>query len=306
MEHTPPPFFKTGPSPLARLLTFALLSLALLVADANYKYLESLRQVAGVIVYPLQRIASAPASLARRAGEFFVAHSSLREENAQLRRDHLAEAVRAQQATLLASENVHLRALLEARQRLQERSTLAEVLYVARDPFSRRIVIDKGAQHEVRAGFPVVDASGVVGQVTRAYPLLAEVTLLTDKGHLVPVLNVRTGLRSVLAGTGVQGTLELQFSALNADVRKGDQLVTSGIDGVYPAGLPVAEVTSIEHNPAQLFATVTCRPLGSVGSHTRVFVMHSAIDFPPRPVEDVDTPSRGRKAGKGSKESKGG
>jgi rod shape-determining protein MreC len=301
MEHTPPPFFKTGASPLARLLIFSALSLVLLVADASYKYLETLRQVAAVVIYPLQRIAAAPASLARRAGEFFVTHSALREENAQLRQDSLTVATKAQLAKALESENAHLRTLLEVRQRLQEQSTLAEVLYVARDPFSRRIVIDKGAQHALRNGHPVIDGSGVVGQVTRVYPLLAEVTLITDKGHLVPVLNVRSGLRSVLAGTGVQGTLELQFAPLNADVQKGDQLVTSGIDGVYPAGLPVAEVVAIERNPALMFAKVTCRPLGSVGSHTRVFVVHAAAELLPRPVEDAEKSLRPRKGGRGGK-----
>jgi rod shape-determining protein MreC len=301
MEHTPPPFFKTGASPLVRLLVFSAFSLVLLVADARYKYLETLRQVAAVVIYPLQIVAAAPASLVRRAGEFFVTHSALREENAQLRQDNLVIATKAQQAKALESENVHLRTLLEVRQRLQDRSTLAEVLYVARDPFSRRIVIDKGAQHALRNGHPVIDGAGVVGQVTRVYPMLAEVTLITDKGHLVPVLNVRSGLRSVLAGTGVQGALELQFAPLNADVQKGDQLVTSGIDGVYPAGLPVAEVIAIEHNPAQMFAKVTCRPLGNVGSHTRVFVVHASAELPPRPVEEAEKSPRSRRGSKGSK-----
>lgn len=301
MEHTPPPFFKTGASPLARLLIFSALSLLLLVGDARYQYLETLRQVAAVIIYPLQRIAAAPASLARRAGDFFVTHSALREENAQLRQDNLLVSTKAQQVKALESENTHLRQLLEARQRLQDRSTLAEVLYVARDPFSRRIVIDKGTQHELRNGYPVIDGAGVVGQVTRVYPLLSEVTLITDKGHLVPVLNVRSGVRSVLAGTGVQGALELQFAPVNADVQKGDQLVTSGIDGVYPAGLPVAEVIAVEHNPAQMFAKVACRPLGNVGSHTRVFVVHAATESPPRPVEEAEKSRRGRRAAKGNK-----
>ncbi len=299
MEHAPPPFFKTGPTPFARLLAFSILSLALLAGDANYRYLETLRQIAAVIIYPLQRVAAAPMSLMRRAGELLVTHATLRDENAQLRQDNLAVATRVQQAKALESENAHLRTLLEVRQRLPERLTLAEVLYAARDPFSRRIVIDKGAQHEVRAGHPVVDASGVVGQVTRVYPMLSEVTLITDKGHLVPVLNVRSGLRSVLAGTGVQGALELQYAPLNADVQKGDQLVTSGIDGVYPAGLPVAEVVAIEHNPAQLFAKVMCRPLGSVGGHTRVFVVHAASELLPRPAEEVEKSLRSRKGRKG-------
>ncbi len=299
MEHSPPPFFKTGPTPFARLLTFSVLSLLLLVGDARYKYLEPLRQVAAIIIYPLQRAAAAPADLLRSAGEFFVTHGNLREENAKLRQENLAAGAKAQRAQGLESDNAQLRSLLEARQRLQEKSTLAEVLYAARDPFSRRIVIDKGAQQDVRNGYPVIDGAGVVGQVTRVYPMLAEVTLITDKGHLVPVLNVRSGLRSVLAGTGIHGALELQFSPLNADVQKGDQLVTSGIDGIYPAGLPVAEVVAIEHNPAQLFARVTCRPLGNVGGNPRVFVVHVASDMPPRPAEDADKSPRSRKSKKG-------
>jgi rod shape-determining protein MreC len=300
MEHTPRPFFRTGPTPLARLLTFSVLSLVLLAADARYKYLESLRQVAAVIIYPLQRAAAAPASLARYAGELFTTHGTLREENARLRREILAATARAQTAQALESENTHLRKLLEARERVTGKTTLSDVLYAARDPFSRRIVIDKGAQHELRNGYPVIDAAGVVGQVTRVYPMLAEVTLVTDKGHLVPVLNTRSGLRSVLAGTGVQGALELQFTPLNADVQKGDQLVTSGIDGVYPAGLPVAEVMSVEHNPAQLFARVLCRPFGNAGGNTRVLVVHAAADLPARPVDEMEKSSRGRKGAKGA------
>lgn len=299
MEHTPRPFFKTGPTPLVRLLTFSMLSLALLVADARYKYLESLRQVAAVIIYPLQRVAAAPVSLARYAGDLLTTHGTLRDENVRLRQDNLAAAARAQRTQALESENTRLRKLLEARERIDGKTTLAEVLYAARDPFSRRFIINKGVQHELRNGHPVIDADGVVGQVTRVYPMLAEVTLVTDKGHLVPVLNVRSGLRSVLAGTGVQGALELQFTPLNADVQKGDQLVTSGIDGIYPPGLPVAEVVAVEHNPAQLFARVLCRPLGNAGGNTRVFVVHTAPDLPARPVEEMEKAPRGRKGVKG-------
>lgn len=306
MEHTPPPFFKTGASPLARLLIFSALSVALLVADAGYQFLESLRQVAAVVIYPLQRIAAAPAHLISKAGEYFVGHSSLRDENAQLRQENLAAAAKAQQAAALASENAQLRRLLDIRERLQDRSSAAQILYAARDPFSRRIVIDKGAQHDIRNGYPVIDGAGVVGQVTRVYPLLAEVTLVTDKGHLVPVLNVRSGLRSVLAGTGIQGSLELQFTPLTADVQKGDQLVTSGIDGVYPAGLPVAEVTDLERNPAQMFAKIICRPLGNVGAQTRLFVVHAAPEMPPRPVEPAEKSPRARKGAKAEKTDKGG
>ena len=197
MEHQPPPFFKTGPTPLARLLIFSALSLVLLIADARFKYLTTLRQAASVVVYPLQRIARTPASIARRAGEFFVTHSSLREQNARLTQEHIANAVALQQLKALQAENAHLRGLLATRERVNTKSTLAEVLYAARDPFTRRIIIDRGLQHGVKTGQPVIDSIGVVGQVTQAYPWLSEVTLITDKGQLVPVLNVRNGLRAV-------------------------------------------------------------------------------------------------------------
>ena len=183
MEHTPPPFFKTGLSPLTRLLIFSALSLALLVADARFKHLDAIRQVAAVAIYPLQRIAAAPASpAAPRRRILLLPTPHCAEENTRLTQENLTSATLTQKTKALESENAHLRKLLGARERRSERSTLAEVLYAARDPFSQRIVIDKGTQHEVQNGQPVIDASGVVGQVTRVYPMLAEVTLISDKG----------------------------------------------------------------------------------------------------------------------------
>ena len=181
MEHSPPLFFKTGPTPLARLLIFSALSLAFLVADARFNYLVTLRQVAAVIVYPFQRIATAPAGIARRIGEFFVTHGSLREENSRLTRENFGNAALLLQREALRMENTQLRELLSARSRLDIEFNAAEVLYAARDPFTRKVVIDKGSQHEVRAGQAVVDNRGVIGQVTRVYPWLAEITLVTDK-----------------------------------------------------------------------------------------------------------------------------
>jgi rod shape-determining protein MreC len=300
MEHQPPPFFRTGPSPLARLLIFSTLSLALLVADARLKYLDTLRQVASVVIYPLQRIAGAPASIFQRASDFFVTNTSLRADNARLAQENLMHSSQLQQLGALQTENEHLRKLVDARARLTARTTLAEVLYAARDPFSRKIVIDQGSQNDVQGGLPVIDGIGVVGQVTRVYPWLAEVTLITDKGHLVPVLNTRNGLRAVLAGTGNDGALELKFVPLNADFEPGDQLVTSGIDGVYPPGLQVAQVANVERNAAFLFARIICKPLAGVTSHAQVLVVHAQQTIPERPVEEERPvikapPKRGRR-----------
>ena len=298
MEHQPPPFFKTGPTPLARLLIFSALSAAVLVADARFDYLSVLRQVAAVIVYPIQRIAAAPASIMRRAAEFFVTHASLRADNARLAGENLANAASLQQLMALQAENRQLRELLAARGRLEVKPVAAEVLYAARDPFSRKIVVDKGSQHDIRAGQPVIDQAGVVGQVTRVYPWLSEITLITDKGQFVPVQNLRNGLRAVLAGTGSDGALDLRFIPLNADYQNGDRLVTSGIDGVYPAGLPVARVSNVERNAAQLFARVTCTPLAGVSSYAHVLIVQGSRELPARPA-DEDGPARSKRAKKG-------
>ena len=298
MEHSPPPFFKRGPTPLVRLLLCVLLSVALLIADARYRYLDGIRQVVSVVVYPLQRLAGTPRVMLDAVGDFFVTHASLRAQNTKLSTQSLQDAVALRKYAALAAENAHLRELLAARQRYGESTVFAEVLYTARDPFTRKVVIDKGQQHGIRAGQPVIDQIGIIGQVTRIYPWLAEITLITDKEQAVPVQNLRNGLRAVIGGTANNGQLELKFIPLNADFQNGDQLVTSGIDGVYPPGLPVAEVFNVERNAAFLFARITCKPLAGVASHGQVLVLNWDNKSPERPAEEVK-PARTRKSRRG-------
>jgi rod shape-determining protein MreC len=250
-----------------------------------------------VVVHPLQWLVTAPRGLVSRVGEFFVSQATLKSENARLTEQNLANAVRLQRYDALAAENAHLRELLEARSRPEIESTTAEVLYSGRDPFSRRVVIDRGLQDKVLRGAPVIDARGVVGQVTRVYPWVSEVTLVTDKGQTVPVQNLRNGLRAVLAGRGGDGLLELMFVPLNADFQNGDKLVTSGIDGVYPPGLPVAEITQVERNAAELFARIVGRPLAGVAAHGHVLVLGWNPALPQPPAED-ETPQTRRKKGR--------
>ena len=298
MEYQAPPFFKTGPTPLARLLILSALSIALLISDARFGYLAPLRQVTAIVLYPLQRIAVAPISIARRVGDFFVTQGFLRSENERLAAENFANAAQLQELKALRAENIRLRALVDARERFSVSATAAEVVYAARDPFTRRLVIDKGTRDEIKAGQPVVDEKGLLGQVTRVYPWLSEVTLITDKSHFVPVQNLRNGLRAVLSGTGQDGVLALRFVPVNADHRNGDELVTSGIDGVYPPGLPVARVSRVERSATQLFAQITCAPLAGVSSHTQVLLLNVQRDLPPPPVEQKPPGSakaRGRK-----------
>jgi rod shape-determining protein MreC len=285
MEYTPPPLFNRGPTPLVRLLLCSLLSLGLLVADARYQYLDGIRQAVAVVLYPLQRLAGTPGTIFDRIGDFFVTQARLRADNTRLAEQNLQSAAKLRQFEALTAENTHLRELLGARARFPAGTIAAEVLYAGRDPFTRRVIVDKGSQADVKSGQPVIDEIGVVGQVTRVYPWLSEVTLITDKEQVVPVQNLRNGLRAVLAGTGNDGELELKFIPLNADFQSGDQLVTSGIDGVYPPGLPVAQVSNVERNAAFLFARITCKPLAGVASHAQVLIVNWENKIPERPPQ---------------------
>jgi len=285
MDHTPPPFFKRGPAPLVRLFFFASLSLALLVIDARFRYAEGLRSWLALAAYPVQRAATAPIDLLSAVGSFFSTQTHLVQENERLREKALAYSHDAQRYEAAHAEAAQLRRLIGAVDKLEVRATPAEVMYHGRDPYSHRLFIDRGAKHGVRPGSPVTDESGVIGQVTRVHALMSEVTLLTDRDQAVPVQVVRNGLRAVAFGGGASGMLELRFMAANADIQANDRLVTSGIDGTYPAGLPVAAVVRIERDAENAFARVVCRPAAGVDRGRFVLVVSDEAERPPRPEE---------------------
>jgi rod shape-determining protein MreC len=286
MDHTPPPFFKRGPAPLVRLFFFASLSLALLVIDARFRYAEGLRAWLALAAYPLQRAATAPVELVSSVGGFFSTQAQLVEENERLRAKALAYSHDAQRYEAAQAEAEHLRRLVGAQERLEVRVIPAEVMYNGRDPYSHKLFIDRGATHGVRPGSPVTDESGVLGQVTRVHALVSEVTLATDRDQAIPVQVVRNGLRAVAFGGGASGSLELRFMAANADIQTNDRLVTSGIDGTYPPGLPVATVMRIERDAENAFARVVCRPAAGVDRGRFVLVLTDETAKPPRPEED--------------------
>jgi rod shape-determining protein MreC len=285
MDHTPPPFFKRGPAPLVRLFFFASLSLALLVIDARFRYADGLRTWLALAAYPLQRAATAPIDLLSSVGSFFSTQTQLVEENERLRAKALAAAQDAQRYEAAQAEAASLRKLIGAQERLEVRAIPAEVMYNGRDPYSHKLFIDRGATHGVRPGSPVTDETGVVGQVTRVHALLSEVTLLTDRDQAIPVQVMRNGLRAIAFGAGASGTLELRGMAANADIQNNDRLVTSGIDGTYPPGLPVAQVTRIERDAENAYARVVCRPAAGVDRGRFVLVLSDETAKPPRPEE---------------------
>lgn len=282
LDHTPPPFFKRGPAPLAMLTLYVALAVSMLVLDSRFAYLGLLREAIATLIQPLQVLAHAPAHGLAQATEYFRSIDTLQDENQRLKRARLESAPQLLRLQQLEAENTRLRRLLSVSERQQASGQVARVLYTARDPFTRRIVIDKGQQDKIAAGLPVVDDAGVIGQVTRLYPFVAEVTLITDKSQAIPVQIVRNGLRSLVFGLG-DGRLELRFMPANADIQEGDLLVTSGLDGTYLPGLPVARVTHIEHDNAYSFAKIICAPVAGVENFAEVMVLATTEPLPPRP-----------------------
>jgi len=293
----PPAFFNRGPSPFARLAFLGIVSIALLFADTRYRYLENIRQVAAIVIYPVQRAAQMPGEALAYAATFFSSQRALADDNATLKRQLVAQSPAVQGYPLLQQDNARLAALLDLRQRYGGAATAVEVLYTGRDPFAQKLFVDKGADAGLVPGEAVVDADGVVGQVTRVFPFMAEVTLVSDKDHAVPVKVMRSGVRSVLFGSGAGRLPELRFTAPNADITVGDVLVTSGIDGTYPPGLAVAQVASLERDTGQMFARITARPLAGVDRSLHLLVLAQAAALPPQPEEPAggDTVKRGGK-----------
>lgn len=289
MDHAPPPFFKRGPAPLALLTFYIAVSVAIFVVNHRMRSLELFRQSIALIVDPVQRVAQTPGSMVDHVLVYFRGLDTLRDENQRLKQAQLVTAPNLQRLEHLEVENERLRRLLAVKDREKAKGEVAQILYTARDPYSRRIIIDKGQQSGITAGQPAIDEAGVVGQVTRVFPFSAEVTLVTDKDQAIPVQVVRSGQRSVVFGLG-NGQMELRYMPANADVKVGDLLVTSGLDGIFLPGFPVARVTSIERETAFAFARIYAVPLAAVENFGEVMVLSPREALPPRPPEPETRP----------------
>ena len=286
--HPSPPVFRRGLTPVARFFLLVGVCLVMLVADLQFRYLEVVRQVGTVVVHPLQRLAATPVEFFGNATVYVATLAEVQLENAELRRQQVEAAQRLLRFEQLERENEELRQLLGMSRALMVQSVAAEVIYDALDPFARKIIIDKGLRHGIRDGQAVVDARGMIGQVTRAYPVQSEVTLLTDKSQAVPVQVERSGVRGVLSGVG-QGQLELRFMPTDADIQAGDRLVTSGLDGMFLAGLPVATVVDVHTEGDNLFAQVRSDPVAHVERATQVLALAPVESELVQPVASTPT-----------------
>lgn len=278
-------FFNRGPSPAVRLVFFTVLSLLLLFVDVRYRYLESTRSALSVLVAPIQQLATMPGALWQQVGEFFTTQRRLVDENKSLHQQHQQDAAWLSQYQALQLENQQLRNLMELAQRGEFTAQLAEIVYAERDVFKRRVLVNKGESAAVQTGQVVMDDVGIVGQITRVYPWLAEVTLITEKDHAVPVQVLRNGLRSIVFGAGDTSRLSLRYMPVSSDIQNGDVLVTSGIDGIYPPGIPVARVEKVERDVAYPFARIICLPLAGVDNHRHLLILSGLPKPPERPME---------------------
>ena len=302
LDRSPPPFFKQGPSAFTRLLFFSALAILLMVADARWKMTQPVRVAVAVVLQPVQSALLVPVRGWEMASSYFSGVEEARTLYARTQLQLAEQAVRVTRMAQLERENERLRGLLTLRPRIEVGSLAAEVLYDAPDPYTRKVVIDRGRRHGVALGSPVIDERGVLGQVTRVFPAVSEVTLLVDRDQAIPVLNVRTGVRGVAYGDPVteRGSgMELRFMPANTDIREGDLLTTSGVDGLYPSGLPVATVVRVERRADSAFARIYCAPLARTNAARHVVVLtplaERALPSPPPAPAASSAAGRGRR-----------
>ena len=300
LDSSPPAFFKQGPSAVSKLLFFSALSVLLMVADARFGVTQPLRATLSVALYPVQWLAMRPQALAEYSCDYMQARDVAQASERDAREQLLVQARRSGQVEQLALENKQLRELLDLSKRLESKGIAAEVLYDAADPYTRKLIINKGLMDGIKASSPVMDEHGILGQVTHVLPLVSEVTLVTDREHSIPVLNTRTGARGVAYGeSGGAPLLELRFMATNADIEVGDILSTSGVDGIYPPGVLVGKVTKVERRAETAFARILCEPVGRVQGARHVMVLEPLSDqLPPRPHFEKQVPVAAQKGGR--------
>jgi rod shape-determining protein MreC len=296
LDRTPPPFFRQGPSALTKLTFFSALALLLMVADTRFQITQPVRAVIATVLHPIERALLVPVAAWEGGSDYLIGLQKALTQADAARREMARQSERSLRLEQVEADNRRLRALLDLRPSLTVRSLAAEVLYDAPDAFSRKVIIDRGATHGVAIASPVVNEAGVLGQVTRVYPLSSEVTLLNDKDAAIPVLNTRNQLRS--AAFGVRNGMELRFMAGNADVQVGDLLSTSGVDGIYPPGLPVAKVTLVDRKIDTSFARIVLEPVALSDAVRYVLVLEPVgVQMPakpePVPEETKPLPKRG-------------
>jgi rod shape-determining protein MreC len=287
VDRTPPPLFRQGASALSRLLVVSALAIVLMVVDMRQHMTAPLRLVVASAIAPLQWLALQPVQGVRFMGQYMGSLQDALDEAESVRRELTRQAQRTAIVEHLSQENLELRGLLNMQTQAERPSQVARIVFEVADPYSRKVMVNRGLQHQIELGSAVLDGFGVIGQVTRVYLTNAEVTLLTDRQQAIGVLNTRTGQRSLAYGLADlrRQALELRFESVSTDAEVGDILTTSGIDGVYPPGLAVGRISLVQTTGTSGFARIEVEPMGRVGHSMHVLIV------PPEPKPTAIEPT---------------
>ncbi|MDW3715074.1 MULTISPECIES: rod shape-determining protein MreC [Pseudomonas] len=280
------PLFAKGPSLGVRLLVFAVLSAALMVVDARFDTLKPARSQMGLVLTPFYWLADLPVRLWDGVSDQFTSRSTLIAENEKLKAEGLLMQRRLQKLAALTEQNVRLRELLNSSALVDDKVLVGELIGVDPNPFTHRILVDKGEKDGVFLGQPVLDARGLMGQVVEVMPYTARVLLLTDTTHSIPVQVNRNGLRAIASGTGNPERLELRHVADTADIKEGDLLVSSGLGQRFPAGYPVATVKEVIHDSGQPFAIVRAVPTAALNRSRYLLLVFTDTRSPEQRAND--------------------
>ncbi|MBU3724748.1 MAG: rod shape-determining protein MreC [Burkholderiaceae bacterium] len=290
LSQSPPPLFKQGLPARLRMLIAVAAAILVLYSDLHLGMLKPLRQGLAMVLYPIEQLLMLPRDAVIWFGGYASVISDVVDRKTVVEKKEIENAERLLQTEQLRLENDALRSLLELRKEIKHKTIAAEISHETRDAFSNRIVIDRGSQHGVASGHPVINAQGVVGQVVRVSPITAEVALLTDPALNVPVNLPRSGIRTLVSGSGDGQQVELKYLNINAEVEVGDVLVTSGLDGLYPSGLPVVKVNRVERAGSGQFPKITSIPVATIGTLQHVLVILIDQELIPPAPRELDRP----------------
>ncbi len=265
--------FNKGPSLLSKLLLLTFISIILMGVDFRFHYLKDIRQFTNIFTKPFHAVLNLPNDIYDFTTQYFANQSRLIHENEELKLDIDQLKGDLQRLDFIDQENDRLRNLLEVRNTQRFKTEAVSIIYSRFDPFNQKIIIDGGQNKDFQPGQPVIDALGLVGQISSVFPETSEVTLIIDKKMSVPIQIQRNGLRAITNGNGQSETVSLSYLPNSVDVMKGDILKTSGIDTIYPEGIAVAEVLEIIHNPKLPFAKIICKPISAIRNHSHVLVV---------------------------------
>jgi len=290
LSQSPPPLFKQGLPARLRVLIAVIAAIGMLYSDLHFGMLKPLRQGLAMVLYPIEQLLILPRDGVIWFSRYASAVSDLVGQRVTLERKEIENSDSLLQVEQLRIENESLRSLFDLRKSIKHKTIAAQISHETRDAFSNRIVIDRGSQHGLAPGHPVINAQGVVGQVVRVSPITAEVSLVTDPSLMIPVALPRSGLRSLASGTGDGQQVELKYLNINAEVEVGDVLVTSGLDGLYPSGLPVAKINRVERAGSGQFPRITSTPVAPIGTLQHVLVILIDQELIPPAPRELDRP----------------